>query len=640
MAECVLPPLDGVLCPADAPPRKWQRFRQALGLPEGLLALAWSLAGVPQTLANEARRELALVLLALLVNEAQGSTCLPVADEGACLKLARALGEPRLPLQVLDLPELDGFITEGAGQGPLVRAAGLLSSRRLFQAEADLAEAIRQRAAAPRNLPALDEELLTDPVRLSEEQREAVASALSGRLALLTGGPGTGKTSIVVAILRAALRLGCRPGDLALAAPTGKAAHRMAAAIHQARARIARPATSDDGLLDPAAAPQTLHRLLGYLPSGDRFRHHAGNPLKARVLVVDEASMVDAVMMGRLLQALAPDATLVLIGDADQLPSVEAGTAFRDLVAGLPELTVRLTHSYRMQAGPGSGAAVLTAARKVNGDQAGGLFEAPHPVAVRSGIEEVQGRGVELLDTDEAGLRAYLDRWLRQALHEAPGYLEGLQHTYRLASGAWAEGDSDRLQALFALVDRARLLCPVREASGLRGTVPLNAYLHARVQDLREQGMQKRLAFSLGEPVMMTRNDPARGISNGDQGLLLRVSREGAEPRLEVVFPIREGFRAFTVAPLLGELELAYALTVHKAQGSEFDHVTLVLPKADAPFATREVLYTALTRARHGVTVLGSPEAVEAAAARSLQRCSRLGRTGLGETRPREIGEG
>ncbi len=622
MPECFLPPLEGVLGAA-ATPTHWQRALRELALPEGLLALAWSLAGQPD-LPRERRRDLALVLLAVLVHEAAGSTCLPMDDPEAVAERARSLGEAGLPFEVLDLPALAGFCSEGAGQGPLVRAGDRLSSRRLFEAEGSLEGFITARAVVPRETPVVDAAVLEDPVALSSEQRQAVASALAGRVAFITGGPGTGKTSIIVAILRAALRGGLNPADLALAAPTGKAAHRMAAAIHSARARIAATHPGDDGLLDPAATPQTLHRLLGIFATGDP-RHHGGNPLKARLVVVDEASMIDVVMMARLLEALHPEARLVLIGDADQLPSVEAGTAFRDLVAAHPGLTTRLTHSYRMEAAPGSGGLeVLTAARKINGDLPGDLFSEPHSVALRTTLAEIQGLGVELLDPDDAALRAFLDQWLEREVHREGAFLHEVRQPFHLGTTGWRQGDPERLEGLFTALDRVRILCPVREASRLRGTVAINAYLHAKVQEREGLKLQKRLAFALGEPVLMTRNDYARGIFNGDQGLMLLVAREGGDPRLEVVFPTREGFRAFAVGPLLEELELAYAITVHKSQGSEYDRIVLVLPEADTPLATREILYTALTRARRGATLLGSRALVELAAGRGMRRHSRL----------------
>ena len=609
MARALLPPAGGLLGPAGArPPRRWQGGLRDLNLPEGLLALAWSLAGTAPHLDPARRRDLALVLLAVLMAEAQGSTCLPEAEGDAAGALARALGAERIPFEVLEDPDLAAFVGDGGGPAPLVRRDGRLSSRRLFRAESALAQRLLDLAAAPAAALA-PPEVAADPP-LSAEQRAAVALALAGRLALITGGPGTGKTSILRAIVRGALAAGLGAGDLALAAPTGKAAHRMAAAL--------RPAP---GAAVPEAGPQpqTLHRLLGTHPDGDRFVHHRGNPLPAALVVVDEASMVDAVLLARLVDALPPEGRLVLVGDADQLPSVDAGMAFGDLVAALPARTARLTHSFRLDPGDPAGAAILQAAAAVNqgaGDPLPGL-------EARVALAEVTGRGVERLDARGAGLRAFLDQWLATEVEGRPGFRDAVQTPFRRDGEGWDPADLARLAGLFRDLDRARILSPLREAPGLRGSVDINGYLHGRVQAARDPGARPA-AFTVGEPVMMTRNDHARGIFNGDQGLALWVARGPARPRLEVVFLTPQGPAAFDPDPLLDHLELAYALTVHKAQGSEFDRVALVLPEVDTPLATREVLYTALTRARRGVTILGEAEALARAAGRGMQRSSRL----------------
>lgn len=609
MPRGLLPPVGGLLAPAAArPPRRWQGGLRDLNLPEGLLALAWSLAGTAAHLDPARRRDLALVLLAVLMAEAQGSTCLPEADGGAAEALARALGVERIPFGLLDDPDLAAFVAPDTG--PLVRRDGRLSSRRLFRAESDLAQRLRDLAAAP-PVAAVPEAGAAGPTPLSAEQGAAVALALTGRLALVTGGPGTGKTSILRAIVRGALQAGLAAADLALAAPTGKAAHRMAAAL--------RPAPGEGAPAAPGPQPQTLHRLLGTHPDGDRFVHHRGNPLRAALVVVDEASMVDAVLLARLVDALPPEGRLVLVGDADQLPSVDAGTAFGDLVAALPERTARLTRSFRLDAGDPAGAAILEVAAAINR----GEGEAVAGVVARAALAEVTGTGVEQLEAQGPELRAFLDQWLATEVEGRPGFHAALQAPFRRDAEGWDPADLPRLADLFQGLDRARILCPLREAPGLRGSEDINAYLHGRVQAARDPGARPG-AFTLGEPVLMTRNDYARGIFNGDPGLLLWVARGPAAPRLEVVFQTPQGPAAFDPDPLRDHLELAYALTVHKAQGSEFDRVALVLPEVDTPLATREVLYTALTRARRGVTLLGGTEALARAAGRVMQRASRL----------------
>ena len=604
MARGLLPPVEGLLGGSGPrPPRRWQHGLRELNLPEGLVTLAWTLSGTAAGLEPARRRDLALVLLAVLMAESQGSTCLPEAGGEAASLLAQALGEARLPFEVLDDPDLAAFLAPGTG--PLVRQDGHLSSRRLFQVEEALAARIRGLAVAPLVPVAIPEELLATPDDLSPEQRAAVALALSARLALITGGPGTGKTSILLALLRAAPQAGLDPTAIALAAPTANAAHRMGRTIQQARLDL---------------QPQTLHRLLGYRPGGDRFVHHAGNPLTAPLVVVDEASMVDAALLGRLVEALPPEGRLVLLGDADQLPSVDAGTAFADLVAALPDRLVRLTRNYRMRADDPAGAAILRAADRIN------RGEGTEPVGVaREDLAQVTGTGVELLEVAGPGLVAFLDQWVAAEVEGQEGFAAAIQRDYHLRPEGWDPADLPCLLGLFDGLARARILCPLREAPGLRGSEGINAHLHARVQAARDPGAPPA-AFCAGEPVMMTRNDYARGIFNGDQGLALWVARGPGRRGLEVVFLTPQGPVAHDPDPLRDHLELAYALTVHKAQGSEFARVALVLPEVDTPLATREVLYTALTRARRGVTILGGPEALARAVGRVMQRHSRLRR--------------
>ncbi len=622
MPEGALPPLEGFLAaPKEAAPRRWQSALRALALPEGLLAAVWTLSALATAVDADRRRGFALLLLAVLVNEAQGSTCLPLDDQAWLGRLARSLNETELPLELLKDPALAAWVTGAQGQGLLILHDARLSTRRLFESEGSLAALLLARSQAGMVPLPVPEEVLSQPVVLSAEQRQAVVQALRGPITLITGGPGTGKTSIVVAILRVALRAGLRPTDLVLAAPTGKAAHRMHGALRSALEALGGEAALgevDLPLLSAQMAPRTLHRLLGYLPGQARFRHHQDNPLQARLVVVDEASMVDQALMERLLLALPHNARLILLGDAQQLPSVEAGTVFRDLVSGMGSAVCRLTHSYRL--GSAEGAAIFSLSQKLIEANPGGLLEGPHAILLRSHVGEVMKQGVELLEVDEAGLRDFLDRWLAEDVEGLDAFQERIHHVHRLGVEGWDSADLPRLERLFAHLDRARILCPLREGPGLRGTTAINAYLHDQVLASRGSGLERRLAFSSGEPVLMTHNDYGRGIFNGDQGLMLRVQRPGGGTNLEVVFPTADGFRAFAAAPLLWFLELAYAVTVHKAQGSEFQRVALVLPTQDGPLLTREIVYTALTRARSSVTILGSLELLQKAADKPLER--------------------
>jgi exodeoxyribonuclease V alpha subunit len=607
---------------------------EARAVDPGLLVLAEGLASFAGPQDPESLQRTILVCLLVLAAQAEGHSGLPLSlDPGSRMRdpgegPGRGLSEdlahlfraaPEALAAHLDTPAMAAILGRPLERKPLVLDHGTLSTERVFRAEERLAAALAARAAqAPGPGTPIDPELLEAPRRLNPEQIQAVRQALVRPLTLITGGPGTGKTSIVVAILRAALRQPVPP-RVALAAPTGKAANRMHGSIQDALAQV--PVQEADAPLRTAAfAPRTLHRLLGCNPGQDTWRHHEDNPLPADLVVVDEASMVDLALMDRLVRAVPPGARLVLLGDADQLPSVETGRVFQDLAGALD--VVRLATNYRMDQ---DGRPILAAARKIVGGSPRELFQPPDPILPHT----PQARaGVDLLDPGDGDLRRFLLDWLHDQVehHPAcPDFLARIGHVHAQQDGAWQGDALERLDLLFAHAARARILCPLKTAPALRGADSVNTFLHAQASAARDRRLTLALAVSLGEPVMMTRNDPRRGIYNGDQGLALKVARDGGLPRLEAVFPCAgSGYQAHAIAPLLHELELGYALTVHKAQGSEYQRVAVILPREDSPFLSREILYTALTRARRHVTLVGSREQVERAAERVLTRHSTL----------------
>ena len=610
---------DGAL----AAPGRAERLR-AHGLDPRILAYARELAELPPDLDEAGRRGLLHLALALLAAEGQGHTRLALspAPGSAAAALLERLGLELPPL--LERLEAAGMLGAPGMARPLLREGAWLSTHRMHVAEASLAARIRALAAAPGQDATFPEAILREPVALNAEQAAAVRLALARPLALLTGGPGTGKTSIVVAILRALLHQpGLEAADVALAAPTGKAAQRMGEAIRHGLRRLAEGDAAARDLLDSFPEPKTLHRLLAWQPAAERFRHDAANPLSARVVIVDEASMVSLVHLERLLRALAPGARLVLLGDADQLASVEAGRAFRDLVEALPDCCVRLRTSYRMREEDPDGRAILTAARAVNEGDAAALWEGPQPVRVRREAAELEGHGVELLAPEPNALLAFCRRWFEEQVLGLEGFREKAGHVFTFAQEAWKEGDLARLEELFAHLDRFRILCAQREAPGLRGAEGLNALFHGWMAACTGEGLRQALPFLAGEPVLMTANDYRRGVFNGDQGLVLKVRFEDGL-RQAAVFPRSGGFQPFPLEALREQLELCYAMTVHKAQGSEYARIALVLPRTDPGLLTRELLYTALTRARSSVALLAEPERLDAALARSVQRDSGL----------------
>lgn len=448
---------------------------------------------------------------------------------------------------------------------PLVRDFGLVYLHRYWELETRLAAGLRARAAipvptAPPGRAALLARLFPEQLPdLAADQRRAVATALDRSLILLAGGPGTGKTTTVrrlLEALQAEAPVG-HPRRVALAAPTGKAAQRLAESL----------ASGAAGSTTAPPPAETLHRLLGLRPEAAP-RFHAGAPLPYDVVIVDEASMIDLALMTRLVEALPAHARLVLLGDPDQLSSVEVGSVFGDLVAAaeaggpLAPCLVRLRHTFRFGGDLGAACAAVR-----EGDL--------------DGLLAATGGAVTWRPTPPA------DPLVDSAAAAALGAALAL---------------ADPAAALAGLA-QARLLTAFR--SGPTGVSGLAARAAARFPDLGRQ------------PILITRNAPGLALYNGDVGF--------TEASGQAWFPAPHGGVRSVPASRLPPSESAWALTVHRSQGSEFAHVHLLLPPVDHPLLTRELVYTALSRARQTV-LLDAPRAVLAAAlARRVQRPSGLG---------------
>jgi len=413
------------------------------------------------------------------------------------------------------------------------------------------------------------------------EQRAAAQLALTQPVTVLTGGPGTGKTTTVARLL-ALLAQAAHPGRLriALAAPTGKAAARLQEAVS---AEVAKLETADRDRLSGLRAV-TLHRLLGGRPdSASRFKHHRGNRLPHDVVVVDETSMVSLTLMARLLEAVRPDTRLLLVGDPDQLTSVQAGAVLADLVDGLadhPSIKIAALHTTHR-----FGAAI------------GGLAE-----AIRSGDAD---QVLALLRAGDAAIEFIEDAEPAAALRPA---LVGHALKVRACAvlGAGPEG--------LAAMDEHRLLCAHRD--GPYGVRHWNRQVERWITD--ETGQATWSPWYPGRPLLVTANDYALGIYNGDTGLVA-----SGPDGVQVYIAGATGTQRFSPSRI-ADVETMYALTIHKSQGSQADEVTVILPPADSRLLTRELFYTAVTRAKNKVRIVGSADEVRAAVQRQALRASGL----------------
>jgi len=565
--------------------------------------LAWELARLPPDLSPSHRAALQGLVLLLFEALGRGSTRVAVAEVRQ--RATAVLGDPALGERMIEALR-DGSFEALIGEGrPLLLQEGFLYSDRVLAVETRLADAVTLRVDAPlrrdeREVRAALETVLAapaigpkGPIVLTDEQQHAVRLSSRAPISIISGGPGTGKTSIVVTLLRVAMQLGdLAPPSIALAAPTGKAADRMRSSIEATLSAIVTPTDADRRLSDELPAPRTIHRLLGYSPALRGFRRHRGSPLSARLVVLDEGSMIDVFLMESVIAALDPRAQLVVLGDAKQLPSVAAGAVFRDLSRRVPN--VQLIQSHRVDPSRPEGSHILEVAAAIN----------------RGALPSLQGPGVFLRDVDEASRRSFLRSW-------AAGVQLGsdARRTFARRDGVWSS--LPLLNALFERLERRALLCVTRHGWRPTTVEAVNAFMHREVSDSP--------LWVAGEPIVVSRNDYERHVFNGDRGTLLWVAEGDRAPRLSAVFRRDGGFAAHPLEAIRGVLELGWATTVHKAQGSEYDEVALLMPEQDhARLLTREVVYTALTRARRRVDIVGGRPLLGRAVARTMERSTGL----------------
>lgn len=465
---------------------------------------------------------------------------------------------------------------------PLCLFGGHLYLQRLFQYEKQLAEKIARMSTESVELVAQESflESLFPGQDREDLQRIAAEKALQENFLIISGGPGTGKTTTVVKILALLKNASSKDLRIALAAPTGKAAMRLQEAV---AGSVQSLALGDKEKKDFPVHASTLHRLLGVKRHSPFFRHNVKNPLLLDVLVVDEASMVDLALMSKLVDALAPGSRLILLGDKNQLASVESGTVLADMMAALPGNTIELKKSYRFDRN------IKRFAEAINSGNAKAAWqmlqdESPGYIALLS--EDVATYGGEVYS-----------RYMKLACKAK---------------------SKEEYKALFQVLHSFKILCAMKK--GRTGVAGINESVELV---LSEKGYDCRQSeWYHGRPVMVVRNEYSLDLYNGDIGICLmdpespgnvKVWFERGDDSLQGILPGR-----------LKSCETVYALTIHKSQGAEIGEVLVVLPENESSLVTRELLYTAVTRASNAVKIKSSHSAFQLAVSGRIKRFSGL----------------
>jgi len=557
-----------------------------------------------------------------LLRKAVTAASSSVGQGNICIDLADVFGSDRVDAASAALRVSKSVGRPGDYRPLVLDSANRLYLYRYWKYESDLARTLVRMAA---DQPEVDKPLLKDGLERLFGQRDddpdwqriAAAASVRSRFCVISGGPGTGKTTTVVKILVLLLEQ-AREGRMriGLAAPTGKAAARLKESIHRAGKDLEELTTVADKIPHDVS---TIQRLLGSIPDSSRFRHNAANPLPFEVIVIDEASMIPLGLMAKLVDALAPGTRLILLGDRDQLASVEAGAVLGDIC--------NTGHSF------GFSDAFRTFIADTAGfmldeseTETGGALLADSVVVLQknyrfgeqSGIGLVskainEGHAALMLDGIKAGNVADI------AIFETPPR----DSLYRKLARAFVDGYSGYLQKsdpdeVLTAFDRFRVLCATRQGSyGVEG---INRLIESALVD---QGIIKPdKQWYHGRPVMVTINDYSLKLYNGDIGIALNDPE--SEVGLSVYFPTTTGSARKLSPYRLPSHETVFAMTIHKSQGSEFENVLMIMPPFYSQILTREILYTGLTRARKSAQLWCTDEVFLVGSERRIQRRSGL----------------
>jgi exodeoxyribonuclease V alpha subunit len=513
-------------------------------------------------LTGEEKKRFKVTVARLSNARAQGHSCITVNEEDK--------------LNIM----LSG-VADGSGFKPLVIEEDTLYLQRYWQYESQLSRSIVDLVANKINLSEpqglLDQYFSLDSNAEIDWQKHAAKTAITNRFTIITGGPGTGKTTTVVKILALLQELSNEKYlNIALVAPTGKAAMRLKESILKSKVSLNSSSAIKDAI---PVDVQTIHRLLGVQKFSPYFKYGAEKKLPFDLLVIDEASMIDLPLMAKLLSALTINSRVIILGDKDQLASVETGSILADLSLALPKNTVELKKSYRFSGN------IKKLAVKVNRQE---------------GVKAWQ-----LIDSSKNDVSLLSSDLISYIVDKQDSYLDLIKN-------------SADFKDIYTEFNCFQVLCATR-----RGGFSIEDINNRVVNKLRENNRIKIASdWYIGRPILITQNSPALDLYNGDIGICL--FDESKKSQLVVCFLMPDGKVKKYLPARLPHCETVFAMTIHKSQGAEFDEVLLVLPEKITPILTKELIYTGVTRAKNKVQVVSSKSVFIEAVNRKVERNSGL----------------
>lgn len=508
---------------------------------------------------TEQGKELTEIVLKLSFAQREGHSCIAVNDDEQ------------------NMIRISGMASESKSRA-LVLENGHLYLQRYWSYECQLAEKISALVSSEIKNLEIDKVINQYfPAQLETDwQKKAALAAVKCPITIITGGPGTGKTTTVVKILALLQELSAQPIKIALAAPTGKAAMRLQQAIGQSKSNL--PCT--DYIKDQIPEQViTLHRLLGARPPSPYYKYNSVTPLPYDIVVVDEVSMIDLPLMSKLVSALKENARLILLGDKNQLASVETGTVLADLTDALPTYTQELKRYYRFSG---------------------------HIKAFADAVNKQEAHiAWELLEQDFSDVCMLKTELITFIVEKQLNYLQLI-------------ADRSEFLDVYLAFNKFQVLCANRQ--GLYGVEDINQRV---TQELKNKGFIVNSGeWYAGRPILITQNDAVLQLFNGDIGLCLADSESNGQ--LRVYFLLADGsIRKYSPARL-PNCETVFAMTIHKSQGSEFEEVLLLLPETINPILTKELIYTGITRARSVVKLVASKGVLIETILRKVERFSGL----------------